>query len=649
MSFVRVYGRVLRLLWPERRLAVALVAGNVGIAGIAFLEPILFGRVIDVLATSTERSAAENWGQTMRLVGIWSVVGAVGIVSSILVALHADRMSHRRKLAAMAQYFEHVLSLQAAFHQREHSGRMLKVMLVGADYVFGFLLSLFREHLSTFLAVLVLLPIALYMNWKMALLLVALLAVFTVVNYVVINKTWRAQAKVEDYNSELAARASDALSNVTLLQSFVRLTMEARDIRVVMQRLLAAQFPVLNLWALVTVLSRMASTITVIGIFVLGSYLHLHGEITVGQIVSFMGFATLLILRLEQATGFITGQFFRLPALRDFFEILDTEPGVRDKPDAIKLGRVKGDIEFDGVTHSYDTARPAVTDLTFSVNAGTSVALVGPTGAGKSTTMALLSRLWDPQSGAIRVDGHDIRDVTLELLRGNIGVVFQDSAVFNRSIAENIRIGTAGSEPGRRRAGRQACPGARLHRSAAARLRHFGRRARRQLERRRASASRDRTHAAQEPAHPDSRRSDERARYGNGIAHPAGAGDAHARAHHLHHRAPSVDSAQGRHHPGAAPGTHRRARPVRRIGCPRRAVRGIRPRAKSPAQPGVPSRRTDGIGRTFPAVVVSLPGASSRFFNAWPSKTLEVRLPGKWLPFEGQAMSHSDLEFIAVG
>jgi len=441
MRFLRVYRRVLQLLWPERRLAIVLVIGNLGIACITFLEPILFGRVIDVLTTSAERSAEQNWAETIRLIVLWSIVGAVGIVSSILVALHADRMSHRRKLAAISAYFEHVLSLQAAFHQREHSGRMLKVMLVGADYLFGLYLSFFREHLSTFVAVLVLMPIALYMNWKMALLLIALLGVFTIVNWVVINKTWRAQAKVEDYNSELAARAGDALSNVTLVQSFVRLAFEAQEIGVVMQRLLAAQFPVLNLWALVTVLSRMASTITVIGIFLLGSYLHFQGEISVGEIVSFMGFATLLILRLEQATGFVTGQFFRMPGMSDFFEILDTEAGVRDKPNAVVLGRVKGDVEFDHVTHSYDTARPAVTDLTFSVTAGSSVALVGPTGAGKSTTMALLSRLWDPESGAIRVDGHDIRDVTQESLRSNIGVVFQDSAVFNRSISENIRIG----------------------------------------------------------------------------------------------------------------------------------------------------------------------------------------------------------------
>ncbi len=441
MNFTRVYGRVLSLLQPERRLAVVLVLGNLGLAGISFVEPILFGRVIDVLATSAARTPSENWAMTMQLMGIWCAVGFFGIAASILVALHADRLAHRRRLAAVAMYFEHVLSLPASFHQREHSGRLLKVMLTGADHMFGLWLSFFREHLSTFVAVLSLLPVALWMNWKMGLLLVALMAVFTVINRLVIEKTWRAQHAVEDYNSELAARAGDALGNVMLVQSFVRLALEARELGAVIERLLAAQFPVLNLWALVTVLSRMASTVTVIGIFLLGSVLHFRGEITVGEIVSFMGFATMLIGRLENATGFISSLFFQVPALKDYFEVLDTTPGVGDRPGAVALGRVRGDVEFDRVTHSYDGARTAVNDLSFSVAAGMSVALVGPTGSGKSTTMALLSRLWDPQSGTIRVDGHDIRDVTLESLRANVGVVFQDSAVFSRTIGENIRIG----------------------------------------------------------------------------------------------------------------------------------------------------------------------------------------------------------------
>jgi ATP-binding cassette subfamily B protein len=441
MEFFRIYRRVLGLLRPERGLAATLALGNLGVAGLSFVEPILFGKVIDVLATSATRSQAENWSETIRLMAMWCGVGGLGIAASIVIALHADRLAHRRRLAAMAQYFEHVLSLPASFHQREHSGRLLKVMLSGADHMFGLWLSFFREHLSTFLGVLALMPIALYMNWKMALLLVALMTVFAVVNRLVIDKTYRAQQAVEDYNSELAARAGDALGNVMLVQSFVRLALEARELGAVIDRLLKAQFPVLNLWAIVTVLSRMASTVTVIGIFMLGSYLHFRGEISVGEIVSFMGFATMLIGRLENATGFVSSLFFQMPALGDFFAVLDTTPGVRDKPDAVALGRVRGEVQFEHVTHSYDGSRVAVNDLSFQVAAGTCVALVGPTGSGKSTTMALLSRLWDPQSGTIRVDGYDIRDVTLESLRANVGVVFQDSAVFSRSILENIRIG----------------------------------------------------------------------------------------------------------------------------------------------------------------------------------------------------------------
>ncbi len=441
MDFASLYSRVLSLLGPERRLAVILALANLALAGVGFIEPILFGRIVDLLAQSAPGSAADTWPATLRLLGIWCVAGLGGIAASILVALHADRLAHRRKLAAMAFYFEHVLSLPASFHNATHSSRLLKIMLTGADNLFNLWLAFFREHLSTAVAVIALLPIALTMNWKLGSLLIVLLILFAVFNVFVVGRTETAQRGVEAYNSELAARAGDALGNVLLVQSFVRLALEAQEIGALMRRLLAAQFPVLNLWALVTVLSRMASTITVIGIFILGTWLHSKGETTVGEIVSFMGFATMLIGRLEHAMGFVSSLFFQMPALAEFFEVLDTEPGVRDKAHAVALDRVHGDVAFEHVSLSYDGVRPAVIDLDFAVPAGKTVALVGPTGSGKSTTMALLSRLWDAQTGVIRVDGMDIREVTLESLRRNIAVVFQDSAVFNRSVGENIRVG----------------------------------------------------------------------------------------------------------------------------------------------------------------------------------------------------------------
>jgi ATP-binding cassette subfamily B protein len=257
----------------------------------------------------------------------------------------------------------------------------------------------------------------------------------------VFHHTHAAQARVEAYHSALAEQAGDALGNVMLVQSFVRLAAEARRLRDAMDQLIAAQFPVLNWWALVTVLSGATSTITLIAIFALGTWLHLHDRATVGEIVTFMGLATQLIGRVDQAIGFVNRLFLNAPRLAEFFAVLDTPSAIVEKPDAVTLGRVRGRVEFDRVSLSYGGDRPAVHDLSFIVEPGQMVALVGHTGAGKSTAVALLQRLRDPDAGTIRIDGVDLRDVTLDSLRANVGVVFQESMLFYRSIADNLRVG----------------------------------------------------------------------------------------------------------------------------------------------------------------------------------------------------------------
>src|SRR5579859_3709276 len=155
----------------------------------------------------------------------------------------------------------------------------------------------------------------------------------------------------------------------------------------------------------------------------------------------FVSFATMLIQRLEQVVSFINSVFMEAPRLRQFFEVLDTVPAVRDRPDAIDTGRLTGLVEFSDVTFSYDGKRPAVEDLSFTALPGQTVALVGPTGAGKSTAIALLHRVFDPQSGFIKIDGMDIRGIKLAALRRNIGVVFQEALLFDRSIADNLLVG----------------------------------------------------------------------------------------------------------------------------------------------------------------------------------------------------------------
>jgi ATP-binding cassette subfamily B protein len=129
------------------------------------------------------------------------------------------------------------------------------------------------------------------------------------------------------------------------------------------------------------------------------------------------------------------------PRLKEFFDVLDTVPEVRDRPGAIDPGRMRGLVEFKDVAFSYDGKRPAVRDLNFTARPGETTALVGATGAGKSTALALLHRVFDPQSGVVKIDGMDVRSLTLSGLRHNIGVVFQEALLFNRSIKENLLVG----------------------------------------------------------------------------------------------------------------------------------------------------------------------------------------------------------------
>ncbi|MCU0585733.1 MAG: ATP-binding cassette domain-containing protein, partial [Desulfobacterales bacterium] len=270
---------------------------------------------------------------------------------------------------------------------------------------------------------------------------IALVAASALLTAFVTRRTLSAQGEVEAYRTALAERAGDTIGNVALVQSFVRLSAEMRMMREVIERLLSAQFPVLNWWAVVSVLQGAAATVTVISIFALGAWLNLQGEASVGEIVAFMGFATHLIGRMDQVVGFVNWLFMDIHNLREFFEVLDTPSAVADRPGARAMEKVEGRVEFDRVSFSYEPPRKALDDVSFAVAPGQTAALVGETGAGKSTAMGLLHRQDDPQQGVIRIDGADIREVTLDSLRAQIGVVFQESLLFYRSIADNLRVG----------------------------------------------------------------------------------------------------------------------------------------------------------------------------------------------------------------
>jgi ATP-binding cassette subfamily B protein len=445
MHFLRLYARVLAQLSAAKGVAITLVLANLTLAAAQFAEPILFGRIIDRLASASRAGAQPRWAEAAPLLAAWVAFGLFTIAAGVLVALHADRLAHRQRLSAMAAFFDHVLHLPQSFHVSAHSGRLLKIMIEGANGLMGLWLSFFREHCAGIVALTVLLPLTLFINLRLGAMLVALVFAFGVTMNFVLQRTQNMQGTVDEVHSDLAQRVSDVLGNVPVIQSFTRIEAETNALRALSDKVLGAQLPVLSWWAVAAVATRASATLTLLAIFVTGIWLNIEGLATLGEIVTFMSLATMLIARLEQIVGFINLMLLQAPKLAQFFGVLDTKSSVVDRPGARKVGRLSGKVRFEDVSFSYGLDRAAVSNVAFEVEAGRTIALVGATGSGKSTTLGLLHRVFDPQRGRILIDGLDIRDMTLESLRENIGVVFQEPFLFARSIEENVRIGRPGA------------------------------------------------------------------------------------------------------------------------------------------------------------------------------------------------------------
>jgi ATP-binding cassette subfamily B protein len=432
MSVFSLYVRAIGMLAPERSLAILLALASFAIAIFQLADPILFGRVVDALSKGTE---------AYSIIALWATLGLVSVFASVIVSVYADRLAHSLRLKAMEQAFERANTLPLSYHAAKGSSAVVRNILAGTDALFWVWLGVLREQLTAIVGIVFLVPTAIHMDWRMAVILGLLALAYTGLNILVMRKTASGQAAVEKYHTEVYGRVGDVIGNVNIVQSFGRIPAEVATMQSMMRDLLAAQFPVLTWWGLLAVLQRSAATITMVAVFGVGALLASRGELSVGQIVAFVAFANLLIGRLDQLSGFFVRMNQQAPTLRTFFQLLDESPSIIEKPNAAILQASVGHVVYDDVTFRYGPGTQGVFNMSFEAKPGTTVALVGPTGSGKTTTLALLQRLRGTDQGRILIDGTDIADVTLLSLRRQIAVVFQDAGLFNRSIGENIRVG----------------------------------------------------------------------------------------------------------------------------------------------------------------------------------------------------------------
>ncbi|MBX4890586.1 glucan ABC transporter ATP-binding protein/ permease [Rhizobium bangladeshense] len=448
MSLFKVYARALRYLGAYKLRVSLVVIANIVLATITIAEPILFGRIIDAISGK---------GEVKPILFMWAAFAVFNTVAFVLVSREADRLAHGRRATLLTEAFGRIISMPLAWHHQRGTSNALHTLLRACETLFGLWLEFMRNHLSTVIALALLVPTAISMDLRLSAVLIVLGIAYWLIGRVVMSRTKDGQASVENHYHTVFSHVSDSISNVSVLHSYNRIEAETKALKSFANRLLEAQYPVLDWWALASALNRMASTIAMMVVLIIGTMLVQSGELRVGDVIAFIGFANLLIARLDLMRQFATQIFEARSKLQDFYTLEDS---VRDREEPAgnsEIKNVKGAVEFRDVSFGFGNSSQGLHNVSFSVKAGQTVAIVGPTGAGKTTLVNLLQRVYDPQGGQILVDGTDITKVTRKSLRRHIATVFQDAGLLNRSISDNIRLGREGaSEEEMRRAAEAA-------------------------------------------------------------------------------------------------------------------------------------------------------------------------------------------------
>jgi len=433
--YLRTFGRLLGFLRPYRWSLIVSVALAVGsqVAGLAI--PWLTGKVIDDGIKPHD---------TRTLVILVSLIAVAGLVRALMLVgrrFIAGRQALGVEFDIRNALYAHLLRLSWGFYDRHQTGQLMSratVDLQQVRFFLGYGLIFFGQHILTIVATTAILFV---LDWEIALIALAITPALIAIAYVYSRSSHPILREVQQRMADMTTVAEENIVGVNVIKAFAQEPQEeekfarrneavfAESVRATRQR--AFYVPLLSFLPL---LAQAA-------VLLVGGHRVIDGDLQVGEFIAINVYVLLLVMPLRMLGMWIGTSQRAVASGERIFEVLDEAEDVTTRPDAKPLPAGAGHVRFDHVSFGYEPDRPVLHDVDLEVEAGCTIALIGHTGSGKTTLTSLVPRFYDPQQGAVLLDGEDVRDLKLEELRGAIGIVSQDPFLFSTTVRENIAFG----------------------------------------------------------------------------------------------------------------------------------------------------------------------------------------------------------------
>lgn len=431
---------ILRRFWPDARpyrrwIALGLVFAIV-VPAIETAEIWMFKLVVDDVLVPGDLGPLA-W-IAAAYVGLLLLGAVVGFADDYIAAWVGERFTLRLR----TRVFAHVQRLSAGDLDRRRSGDLVSRMSGDVAAIESVAVAGVAELLSATFRILFFAGALVYLDWSLALVALVMAPLFWLTARRFSRLVKGAAREKRRRSGSMSAVTEESLANAALVQAYNRQDAEVERFRREGEGIVQAELASTRIRALFTPLIDMLELAAALLVIGLGTWAVTEGRLSVGGLLVFLAYLTQLMGPMRDLSSLANSVFAAAAGAERVIELLDEEPRVADRDGAAVMGRARGTVELRDVSFRYpDAERPALDGVSLRVEPGETVALVGPSGAGKSTLAKMLLRLHDPDGGVVRLDGQDVRGVTLASLRDNIAVLMQETLVLQASARDNIAIG----------------------------------------------------------------------------------------------------------------------------------------------------------------------------------------------------------------